>query len=437
MHNISICIPTYNRAQLLRKSLSHLMTFSSTNFELVIGDNASTDDTEKVVQEFSSLLPHVVYLRHQQNIGPQRNADSIARRATRKYLYVIPDDDLVFENALLVMSNILENSASAVAVNGPGLTQGQTLIGMKMDFTGGIATTYNRGNFVALASAVASSLGVCDGNPFMRREIFQRYCAFQDRLSGLSVYFTLLAHGDYIRIDKPVYQHFRNPESLSSNMADPSFIDMFVADIEVALSDLKGSLPPDTTEKIRIHTLQVLYYQAARMCRIKKDYTMLWLFLRRAKSVGVLFDDSLSKFEICYLIEAVLDRLVRVIADLEVSKIQFWNTPVMQGLIILLQKRMPNVMWHSCDDPALLTDNINIMVEKYDDIQFPESSSNIVIAFMDVLVSLRLTSYPIEVTLNGNNELTLVFSDQSGQYFHNLPSPHFMGLHAPWANSGN
>lgn len=68
---LSICIPTYNRANYLAKSLDSLIClpeFHSSEVEIVISDNASTDDTKQVVKTYSDKYKNIYYYRNDTNI---------------------------------------------------------------------------------------------------------------------------------------------------------------------------------------------------------------------------------------------------------------------------------------------------------------------------------------------------------------------------------
>ena len=49
---LSICIPTYNRCEYLMNNLQHICEHQEYDFEIIISDNASTDDTYKRVTEY-------------------------------------------------------------------------------------------------------------------------------------------------------------------------------------------------------------------------------------------------------------------------------------------------------------------------------------------------------------------------------------------------
>lgn len=93
-----IIIPTFNRENLLRKTLSHSFSSISGNVSLLVLDNCSTDGTPDVVENFSLLNRDIdtYYYRHQCNIGAARNfrlAFSLGNKS--KYFFVMADDDLI------------------------------------------------------------------------------------------------------------------------------------------------------------------------------------------------------------------------------------------------------------------------------------------------------------------------------------------------------
>ena len=67
---ISICIPTYNRSKILKSVLQQYIQNQEFDdeIEIVISDNASTDDTEKVCREICSLCDRIRYFRNTENI---------------------------------------------------------------------------------------------------------------------------------------------------------------------------------------------------------------------------------------------------------------------------------------------------------------------------------------------------------------------------------
>lgn len=68
---LSLCIPTYNRASYLRNSLETIVSqdeFKAGKVEIVISDNASTDNTEEIGREYAKRYANVLYFRNEKNI---------------------------------------------------------------------------------------------------------------------------------------------------------------------------------------------------------------------------------------------------------------------------------------------------------------------------------------------------------------------------------
>ena len=105
---LSLCIPTYNRAALLEPmllSLCRQCTAFGDQVEIVVSDNASTDDTRKVVEAASSVTP-IRYFRNDANVG-SRNFLLAVERASGEYAWILGDDDLVLEGGLSAVIDAL------------------------------------------------------------------------------------------------------------------------------------------------------------------------------------------------------------------------------------------------------------------------------------------------------------------------------------------
>lgn len=108
---LSICIPSYNRAELLRSTLSAVVPqvrdFKD-DVELVVSDNCSVDHTKAVVDSFMESCP-ISYHRNNDNLGPGRNiALLIGKLARGEYCWIIGDDDTICEGGVGKIVEILK-----------------------------------------------------------------------------------------------------------------------------------------------------------------------------------------------------------------------------------------------------------------------------------------------------------------------------------------
>lgn len=108
MKLLSICIPTYNRKDCLIQcldSIVHQAIFS--DIEVVISDNASSDGTDKIIGQYTTKYPNIVYSRNEENIGFDRNMLKVVSLASGKYCLFIGDDDAFFDESLENIVDIL------------------------------------------------------------------------------------------------------------------------------------------------------------------------------------------------------------------------------------------------------------------------------------------------------------------------------------------
>lgn len=91
MPKVSICIPTYNRVHYLTYAVQSVLAQTYGDFELIICDDASPDNTAEVVKGWDD--PRIRYIRHPQNIRRSRNMRSGFEAATGEYFIKFDDDD--------------------------------------------------------------------------------------------------------------------------------------------------------------------------------------------------------------------------------------------------------------------------------------------------------------------------------------------------------
>jgi glycosyltransferase involved in cell wall biosynthesis len=90
---ISIGLPTYNRAATLGRAIESVLDQDYQNFELLISDNASTDDTEAICLRAAQDDKRVKYLRQQNNQGLVANFREALRHSGGEFFMWLADDD--------------------------------------------------------------------------------------------------------------------------------------------------------------------------------------------------------------------------------------------------------------------------------------------------------------------------------------------------------
>ena len=112
---VTVCIPTYNRRDLLAASLDSVLRQSWRDVEIVVSDNASTDGTAGYVRSIDD--PRLRYERLEENVGLFANLTRCLHLGTGRYRMVLPDDDLMLPGNLARKVAFLDANPSAGLVH--------------------------------------------------------------------------------------------------------------------------------------------------------------------------------------------------------------------------------------------------------------------------------------------------------------------------------
>ncbi|MGV8980205.1 glycosyltransferase family 2 protein [Clostridium sp.] len=114
---LSICIPTFNRAERLNKCLTTIFNEIGNNneYEIIISDNCSTDNTEEIVNSYTSQFTNILYYKNECNFGADQNFLLSAKKANGKYIFLHGDDDYFKYGSLsMIMYSIKSNLDSGI-----------------------------------------------------------------------------------------------------------------------------------------------------------------------------------------------------------------------------------------------------------------------------------------------------------------------------------
>ena len=90
---ITIGLPVYNGEQSIRKVLDSILCQTYPDFELIISDNASTDSTLAICEEYARNDKRIQIIKQKKNIGLFPNFEFVLNRAKNKYFVWISADD--------------------------------------------------------------------------------------------------------------------------------------------------------------------------------------------------------------------------------------------------------------------------------------------------------------------------------------------------------
>ena len=112
---ISICLPTYNRAMSLKETLNRLLIQTYQDYEIIIGNDASEDNTREIIRSFKD--DRIKYHEHKRNIGIYPNWNYLVHLAKGEYVSIYHDHDIYLPNILKRSVDILERNRNIVFIH--------------------------------------------------------------------------------------------------------------------------------------------------------------------------------------------------------------------------------------------------------------------------------------------------------------------------------
>jgi len=110
---LSIIMTNYNHGHLIAQSLDSILAQSYRPDEIVIIDDASTDDSATVIAEYVEREPSIQLVRNSRNAGPLANANTLLTLASGDYVYGASADDKILPEFLKTSMSLLANYPEA------------------------------------------------------------------------------------------------------------------------------------------------------------------------------------------------------------------------------------------------------------------------------------------------------------------------------------
>ncbi len=105
MPEISVCMPVFNGRRFLREAIKSVLAQDWTDFELIIVDDASTDDTPEVAASFND--PRLRLYRNEVTVGIPGNWNLALAKVTGRYVKYLFQDDVLYPDCLSTMVSAL------------------------------------------------------------------------------------------------------------------------------------------------------------------------------------------------------------------------------------------------------------------------------------------------------------------------------------------
>jgi glycosyltransferase involved in cell wall biosynthesis len=174
MPRVSVLIPTRNRARLMREAIVSVLAQTFQDFEIIIIDDASEDDTQAVISSLSDV--RIRYFRHATNRGEAASRNAGVAHAGGEYIAFLDDDDTWLPEKLAMQVELLDRCPARIG----GVYTAYDRVDIK---TGAIISTVpaeKRGNIYG--ELRAQNWVGCPSAVMVRRECFDKVGRFDEQI---------------------------------------------------------------------------------------------------------------------------------------------------------------------------------------------------------------------------------------------------------------
>jgi len=116
---VSICIPTYNRAGMVRKAIESALSQTYTNIEILVVDDASNDDIESVIAGYNNEKLH--FFKNKRNLGQFGNFNRCIELSKGKYIHILHSDDYIDSNFISISVDFMESHPNVMMTCGTAI----------------------------------------------------------------------------------------------------------------------------------------------------------------------------------------------------------------------------------------------------------------------------------------------------------------------------
>ena len=223
---LTIALPVFNGARFLAQTVRSVLEQTFSDFELIIGDNASTDATGEIAQQLVRSDPRIRYVRNEQNLGLAGNYNALFRQSTAELFKWAPSDDAYEPEFLARCVAALDGDPRAVLAYCQARfvdTSGRTIEVFDPGWDLRSDEPWQRLLFAIQASHWVNSInGVIRREALARTQLMPRYSAGDYVLLG-----ELSLLGTFLEIPEPLYLRRLHPGS-SSQIRAPERLRQYV-----------------------------------------------------------------------------------------------------------------------------------------------------------------------------------------------------------------
>ena len=265
---VSVIIPTYNREKILLRAIESIKKQTYTNWEIIIIDDNSTDNTEEIIK--NEINKNIRYYKNNENLGGAASRNIGAQYAKGDFFAFLDSDDEWYEFKLKIQVDILKSNKNIDMVFTDYMIINENT-GSKIIFNNNKdITTKNllSNNFIGTTSSIC-----------IKREKFLEIGGFNSNLLGCQDWdlYIRAYQNNFARVDKPCLNYYFHNESITGNYKNivDAHKKVFLS-IDSILNDESCILDTKTKKYIKSSNSERLGHVYMKFREMKKGRSLFW-----------------------------------------------------------------------------------------------------------------------------------------------------------------
>ncbi|MBA4149492.1 MAG: glycosyltransferase [Verrucomicrobia bacterium] len=206
MPKLSVLIPTFNYARYLPEAIESVLSQSFADFELLIVDDASTDETRQIIEQYALNDSRIRFHIHAKNIGMVQNWNAALGMACGEYAkFLFGDDKLCNPRALEEMVAAMESDASiSLVMSGRRILDENSRELHSINFAASAGLEDGHALILRSLEQTRNILGEPSASMFRKRFAARGFDPAYRQLVDLEFWFHLLEQGNFFYLAEPL-----------------------------------------------------------------------------------------------------------------------------------------------------------------------------------------------------------------------------------------
>jgi glycosyltransferase involved in cell wall biosynthesis len=225
---VSVCMPVYNGEKYLAQAIESILSQTFGDFELLIGDDCSTDGSLALIQQYAAQDKRIQYWRNDRNLGLFQNWNLTMQKAAGKYIKPFAQDDFCKPKFFDRLVQALDEQPSvAIAGSAREFFNGEKTYAVEPDARKYYRDRIFKGDDVSLMFLVEgiNLIGFPPAIMFRKEHLGSGFDTRYFHCGDVEFFMRLLQHGDYYFIYRPLvtYRYHGNNQT-QVNFAELRFM---------------------------------------------------------------------------------------------------------------------------------------------------------------------------------------------------------------------